>query len=235
MQNKNVRQQLWWALKAPLVYKNPWWYLFRAYGIQVRFWQGGDLFVRGHDDATVVNEIFLGGIYDYALLHVQPRRVLDIGGHIGCFSLRAHQLGATSIDTYEPHPDNYRLCTTLIGSFATVFHRAISNKKKLARLYFGSNSGEHSLHGTGASTLVRCVPLPNKPYDLIKIDAEGEEYTILRTARLPPACTLIVETTDVRLIPLLHRKGFKTDIQNLDHLGLLQHAVITAWRGRDTL
>src|SRR5258708_1044326 len=47
---------------------------------------------------------------EYKFLNVQPSdRVLDLGGHIGAFTLTAARAGAQSVVSFEPEEENFEL------------------------------------------------------------------------------------------------------------------------------
>lgn len=215
VQAKNIFQQAWWLFKSPFVYKNPLWYLAARNDepVLVSFWSGGRLLVRDSGDAIVVNEIFLGGIYDHVLQGCAS--MIDVGGHIGCASLRAWQLGARQIVTYEPHPANYYVCKKNLVGKAHVIEAAVNAHKGTATLHFGMNSGTHSLHSEGPGVEVWTVTLENPSADVLKIDAEDAEYGILLAANLSRVRRLVVETTDTRVAELLRQRGFATTEHDL--------------------
>ena len=48
-------------------------------------------------------------VAQYSIIDVAGKHVLDIGAHIGCYSVLAYQLGAKSVTAVEPDPRNLKL------------------------------------------------------------------------------------------------------------------------------
>jgi len=99
------------------LYKNPWWRYLDYLGILpveqkycARLRNGLQLLVRARTgDFLVVDEIFIHKIYDYALLRLSKGDiVIDVGAHIGVFTLAAALRGA-SVLSLEPDPENFEL------------------------------------------------------------------------------------------------------------------------------
>jgi FkbM family methyltransferase len=125
--------------------------------------------------------------------------IVDIGAHIGVFSIAAaKRYPAAKILSYEPLPENYELLKKNIEANKTrnvsPFNLAIFTKKGTGNLYFNRKF-------TAGCTLMKSVRNPvsetikvksvsvsdifrtNKirSIDLLKIDTEGAEYTILKS------------------------------------------------------
>ncbi len=121
--------------------------------------------------------------------------VLDLGGNIGLFSLlaaRAH--AAAQVYTYEPGPPNYRLfetnCLLKRAALAERIHlrkEAVAGRTCQTQWCFDDlNPGGSGLFATAGSKfpvqirafeeVVRGLPAP---VDLVKIDIEGAEYSLL--------------------------------------------------------
>lgn len=121
-------------------------------------------------------------------------RAVDIGGHIGCFSLAfARQHAGAQVQVFEASPSTsaYTRRNMAINAFddrVTVNHAAVSSSS--GTLQFADNAAGSGLNGLtapeGTPTIeVPCVTLAEAlataggPVDLVKIDTEGAEYDIV--------------------------------------------------------
>ena len=69
-------------------------------------------FYRGDDDMSVIEEFFVDKMYrsTESLIQKTNNPILDIGAHIGCFSVYARKLNSVSpIIAIEPEPNNFEL------------------------------------------------------------------------------------------------------------------------------
>ncbi|MBW3538503.1 FkbM family methyltransferase [Candidatus Parcubacteria bacterium] len=119
--------------------------------------------------------------------------VIDVGAHIGAFSLYAAKLAKNGhIYSYEPHPQNFDLLQENIilnhAGNINPFQLGVLGKRQQAELYIDEkNDAGHSLYSKGERTVeIECIPLANvfddnglEFCDLLKIDCEGAEYDIL--------------------------------------------------------
>jgi FkbM family methyltransferase len=149
----------------------------------------------GTDDRHVIFELFVEQIYP-----VRVRAgsiVIDIGAHIGCFTVWAASQGAR-VFAYEPFPPNF---TALQRNLARnrlndvyLFNLAVAGDRQTRKLFLPQNkmdSGRNSLYpGRGTETIdVESVTLDQvlsanrlEHVDLLKIDCQGAEYEILYKA-----------------------------------------------------
>lgn len=144
-----------------------------------------------------VYEVFAEDCYRFdELLEGLPAApvVLDIGGHIGCFSLGLAEASKTArIHTYEASPSTAswlqkNVESNSLADRVTVHHSAVSSEPGM--LEFADNAGGSSLNGLtapeGSTTLVKvpavtfddAVAEAGGHVDLVKIDVEGAEYGI---------------------------------------------------------
>lgn len=141
---------------------------------------------------------------------------VDVGANIGLHTLAAARTmrGSGRIVSFEPYqPTVRRLEKTIwfngFSSIVDVHQCAVSDRQGVQKLHLGPTSGHHSLfdlgaeEGIGGSPVeVRLVTIdetvgPDAHVDLIKIDAEGAELSVLRgalkTIQANPEIGLIVE------------------------------------------
>jgi FkbM family methyltransferase len=139
--------------------------------------------------------------------YLQPSKgdiVVDAGAHYGFYTLHASRLvGADGmILSFEPHPKNYERFLTNLSSNGIKnvipFNKALGECDKPIRLYISSHSERHSTsftlnpstHYSGNYVYVESARLDTvvselgiKRVDLIKIDVEGAELSILKGAK----------------------------------------------------
>ncbi|MBS7612509.1 FkbM family methyltransferase [Candidatus Bathyarchaeota archaeon] len=134
-------------------------------------------------------------VRDYERL-VKPRGiVLDIGAHVGLFTLRCLKSSNTSlVVALEPHPENARLLYTNVlmnglRNRVIIVSAAAGPKNGRAKLFIANASSEHSLvplkdkqsidvNMVSLDGLVDSLNLQS--IDYIKIDVEGAELEVIR-------------------------------------------------------
>lgn len=143
---------------------------------------------------------------EYGPIDVAGRVVVDVGAHIGAFSVFAALRGARRVLAYEPDPENFRLLAiNAAGRPAIEPHRAAvwRSDRDEARVAWRPSANAAN---TGGGTVVDCRTIAGVAVDraggrtveaialdaivehvgsvgLLKIDAEGSEYPILGTSR----------------------------------------------------
>ena len=130
-------------------------------------------------------------IKEYEHLPIKDKVLLDVGGNIGAFAVRAAMEGCKKVITYEPHPENFTCLSYNTYPWAEVIH-------PVRAALVTTRSGEIPLYITNERTLGSCsieefrgrskimVPAVNfgdvldlyKP-DGIKMDCEGAEWKLL--------------------------------------------------------
>jgi FkbM family methyltransferase len=154
---------------------------------------------RGCHDWDVFRELFLRDAYRRSMAHIaklpEGSIVLDLGGNIGCFSLRAAALNpAIRLHSFEPGPPNLRmfrmnlLANPKLGARIELYPAAVAGRRAEAQWSFDEdNAGASSLYSapSTATDSVEVRPfaeviaaLPD-PIGLVKIDIEGAEYDLL--------------------------------------------------------
>jgi len=157
----------------------------------------------GSWDALIVGTVFGG---EYGDIDVAGKTVVDVGAHIGAFSLLAAGQGARRVLAYEPGVENYRLLAINAASCDAIepHHAAVWRSDRVEpvlRLRPSANASN-----TGGATVLACGSIGGQAIDdaagrdvdaiafddivdrvgdvgLLKIDAEGSEYPILATSR----------------------------------------------------
>jgi FkbM family methyltransferase len=167
------------------------------------------IFVRHQTlDVLVINEIFggTGGQYAYdpppalaaLLAGERPLKVMDLGGNIGLFG--AFALGRwphAEIHSFEADPANARLLSRVVGanglqSSWSVADVAVANYDGEMSFVAGLFGESHLASASdepaeGAKVSVRTVDIFKQDHDvdLMKMDIEGGEWSILEDPRLP--------------------------------------------------
>jgi FkbM family methyltransferase len=154
-----------------------------------RFETGLWLLCRPEDRAALV-DVWLNQSYDPNAFDVpydwnSCTRIIDVGAHIGCFTLFAvSKAPRATVLAFEPAPSNYEYLWLNTRHYKNVVlsNAAIGAKKGDALLQM-HDSGGHSLVRQAENQVeVPVVPLGdylNEPCDLLKMDCEGAEYEAL--------------------------------------------------------
>lgn len=126
--------------------------------------------------------------------------IIDVGAHIGSFSIAALDRGAEHVYAYEAHPDNFEICKENINrkhnSKSSIYNMAVWRSDKKETLYYGDlqeyNTGQHSVmkenykeNKLKVISLDKVIQEVTKTHgrkiDILKLDCEGSEYPILYT------------------------------------------------------
>lgn len=154
-------------------------------------------------DLVVVGSVCVGDEYRTALRGPQSgtQTVVDIGANIGAFATRWHRINPEArIICVEADPHNIPVLEANVGSFAKVVHAACTYETQPLRLFTSVFEGSGN---TGGSTLapereieerlasgiyrLHREPIPTVmleqlvegPIDVLKLDCEGAELSIL--------------------------------------------------------
>jgi FkbM family methyltransferase len=130
---------------------------------------------------------------------------VDIGANVGySVSYFANQFPKAHLVAFEPHPDHVRLLENAVRL------NQIKDRVTIYALAAGNASGEAWLSDNGGGSQVSAVAGPgniriavadifelltSKRIDLLKIDCEGGEYSLLMDPRFPNLCvnTIVLE------------------------------------------
>ncbi len=133
-------------------------------------------------------------IEEYLQIGNQKNKVIiDIGAHIGLFSIYAQRCNPKKIIAFEPIKENYNLLkeNILLNKIENIkcYNVAISDKTSEVEIYFNQDFAAHSLiKKEGHSRKVKSMSLENifnenkiSECDILKLDCEGSEYLIFET------------------------------------------------------
>jgi FkbM family methyltransferase len=120
--------------------------------------------------------------------------VVDIGAHVGVVSMSLAKRYGCKVIAFEPNPDNFaRLLENIIannlGSLITALPCAVTGDGRKVKIGTDTdNSGGNDIYGDGVEvesvTLAEIMDRAIGTVDLLKIDAEGAEYEILKDVDL---------------------------------------------------
>ena len=182
-----------------------------------------------------IEKIFKGE-YDIAYRNLSPV-ILDIGGNIGGFYLRANKRWANSkIYSYEPIKNNFNLLkenTKGIGNIV-ISNVAIGSKTETRRMYYGAhnigecsfiNGAEQVEKGEEVSVMsASLLPAAN----IVKIDTEGAEIEILENMDIKPDVYLIEFHSAYnrrRIDNILHDYTLMSADISLPNYGIVKYAL----------
>jgi FkbM family methyltransferase len=193
-------------------------------------------------DVAIIDEIFMSKIYDQLTFQLPKKNamIVDVGAHIGGFSLYASLGENVKVYSYEPCPENYDLLVSNImrnnkGNIHS-FSQALAGTEGTRKLVIDpNNSGGHSFFRKGKSVRVECVTLDKVVWqighcDFLKMDCEGAEAEIFdrvddRTlAKIDMICIEYHDPSRVGEIELrLTNSGFRVTKEIInDNVGMLR-------------
>lgn len=186
-------------------------------------------------DKSVLKEVWIKNIYDKYNIKVEKGdTVIDIGAHIGIFSIYASEISQTGkVYAFEPFIENYKRLENhkIINKKENLFtyNLGVSDKEGIQTLYLSpdNNTGGHSLHLKTQSEKkieihsIRLMDFCNKEkinrIDFLKMDCEGAEFDILmsdehilqKVNKIIMECHPFNDNSVLNMIQLLERNGFK--------------------------
>ena len=164
---------------------------------------GGIIYLRAvfDFDASTLEEVFYKDIYEREYKIKPGDVVLDVGAHIGSFTLKAaKEVGAEGrVVSFEPSSENFKLLTLNVGSNhytnAKVFNVAVGSEPGTAKLHLGNRRGTNSLLSDASEEQIGIEKVDIRTLDSVadelklnkvnfmKIDVEGFELEVLKGAR----------------------------------------------------
>lgn len=174
------------------------------------FWSGD---IQDNYIGHICAEIFKDRIYRPFLSDRKDLTILDLGAHVGIFSLYAQKY-AKIIYAVEPSIEHFQILDFMVGfnKFKNIktFKLAISNKNKELQFYHNKNKTMFSLtpskiDNSFTPEMVKVVTLIKflddnkiKKVDFMKMDVEGEEFNIISSDSFTEASkridTIVLET-----------------------------------------
>lgn len=188
----------YWRLRKHLV--TPWAFMrMRKRGLKTAWHDfalkgGGRLRVRNAPmDMHIMHRVL--GRDEYALSAFAPgslNTIIDVGAHLGFFSLLAARLGL-HVFALEPFDENFELLKSNIAHLPNVLPLclAMSDQTGEQEFHVSANPSAGSFHPVERHPVKRVVRVPSLTVtdffqkhrvtrcDLLKIDAEGSEYSIV--------------------------------------------------------
>lgn len=142
-------------------------------------------------------DVFGAAEYDvHQINRSEVRFVLDIGAHVGSFSLWAMTGNECLVVAIEPNPDTFALLERNLqheGGRARCVQLGVAAEPGQRRLKLAEDSAANTLSASGDSdpgvavrviTLADALELAGFPQvDLLKLDIEGSEYEVFRSLR----------------------------------------------------
>jgi FkbM family methyltransferase len=142
-------------------------------------------------DENVFNNVFKKNEYNLKELP-EESVVIDIGAHIGSFSLKAFEMGSRNIFAFEANTHNSLICKYNCEPYnIKVFNKAIRGNKKMAFVSsrFNRKDLPEIINYGGLSialgndieviTLEEVLSSVGGKIDVLKLDCEGSEYPII--------------------------------------------------------
>ncbi len=186
-----------WFFKNAALFRNFWAPYIGSLHFVTR-WGGIKVDVPRRHDLHIIHEVIGRKVYDVSMLK-NPKVILDIGAHVGTFSLLALKLFPdVTVYSYEPSSVNFKYLKKNIEQ------NGFSERCKLYNVAVAGAAGERPLFlsrqgDSGHNRLlkrdlpqgtemVKCVTLDSilsqfREVDFLKIDIEGSEGEVLQ------ACT----------------------------------------------
>lgn len=208
----------------------------------------------GTIDRKIINEVWIYGSYTPSDFSIEERDVVvDVGAHIGVFSLLASAFAKSGrIFAIEPVSENFRLLkrNIALNNLKNVIPvaAALSDKTGKEKISISEDSAKHSINrplGSDRKKTVRTISLKDfirknkiSKIDFLKMDCEGCEHKVLlKSGRkiLKMIKRISVESHNIddnqntsRLKKFLQNNGFKVRVEpencNMGHVACMIYA-----------
>lgn len=187
--------------------------------------------------SVVMDETFVLKRYTPKFLNIKKNEiVVDIGSHIGDFSIFSNLLGASKVYAYEPDPDTFKLLKNNIFNNhiknIKAINLAVTNKIDKQNFYKSLEDGGNSIYDilhTNNSILIKTTTIDEimrnkklKRIDFLKIDCEGSEGLIFKSISIKTLKTInkismeyhdnVSSMNHIQIIKKLKLAGFKTKL-----------------------
>ena len=143
------------------------------------------------NDENVFNNVFK--INEYNLPELSKDSVIvDIGAHIGSFSLKAFEMGSRNIYSFEANTHNSVICKYNCEPYnIKVFNKAVRGDERISSVCsrLAKSDSEKSINYGGLAinfgegieviTLKDILEIVGGHIDILKLDCEGSEYPII--------------------------------------------------------
>jgi FkbM family methyltransferase len=165
--------------------------------VKIKLKNGIEYHVRAKTmDRSIIKEVWMQNIYDQHDIRVEDGdTVIDIGGHIGVFSVyAAFHNPSGKVYAFEPFSENFKkLAEHKKINNLEVHNKGISDRDGKQTLFLSpdNNTGGHSLHLKQQSertaeiettTLTGfCEANKIEKIDFLKLDCEGAEFDIVKS------------------------------------------------------
>lgn len=212
----------WWKVVAPF---NRIYNLRSEHFVTLR--SGEKMYIRDifSYDIPIINELYAQDIYKlHSLSLPNAPTILDVGAHIGSFSVAIHTRYPDAVITaFEPHPSNFSFLKKN-APFAKCVNAAVSSNEGEAHLGDHKASSAYALSDSGI--IVKTVTLDSyinsaNHIDLLKVDVEGAEKDIFE--HLEPEMLKRINKIMMEIHPphktewfssLFKRAGFSVIVEN---------------------
>ena len=152
-------------------------------------------------DASTLEEVFYKDIYEKEYKIKPGDVVIDVGAHIGCFTLKAAKEVSPEgeVVSFEPSSENFKYLTLNVGSNnyenVELLNVAAGSEPGMAKLHLGIRRGTNSFFSDGTVERVGieevCIrtldsvadELKLRKISFLKIDVEGFELEVLKGAQ----------------------------------------------------
>lgn len=195
-------------------------------------------------DRSVLKEVWIKEIYNKHGVKVEKGdTVIDIGGHIGIFSIYAAHLSETGkVYAFEPFIENFNRLEDHKKinhkENLTAFNKGVAETRGKKTLFLSpdKNTGGHSMHLKNQSdrkveietiNLIEfCEEYKIDKIDFLKLDCEGAEFDILkgseailkRVRKVIMECHPYGENTCDKMVSLFENNGFRV-MRESNHIG----------------
>ena len=158
----------------------------------------------GTTDDLIIKSIIKDNEYKIQKADISGKTIIDVGAHIGVFSVLCGYYGAREVLSFEPMVENVSLFRENTREYSCIrlvqaaIGRSDAKRKSIA---FYSSGGTYNLGGGhiiyNFGDIVPVVALDDilsnyKSVDLIKFDCEGSEFPILFTSKMLPKIKRII-------------------------------------------